>query len=713
MADIEVTVSPATATTVEVSSPVAAPSMLYTGVQGPPGADGTNGNSFDQSLNTTDSPTFAYVQINDGNDGYGMLAQYGVSGRSDNGHVGNWSLSKNAVVFNQGDDGGASTAIEHGLISYTSDSITIAPSVYSFPPASGTLALTSDIPTVGTAARLDVAATGDASSIQVVKGDDSRLSNARTPLDHNQIIQTITVPSYSATTAAYPVWVPSQNARGGNWFFDDRSQVVRLVSGLIPASQLPSYVDDVLEYATTSNFPATGETGKIYVATGSGKIYRWSGSVYVEISPSTAQVQSDWNASSGLGVILNKPTLFSGSYTDLTNTPSLPDQSLNSTDGVVFQSVYLNGYALFSPTNVNSQPIQKGVTFFNSSDNKYYGYTSDISSGLKKFTMGDASDLTSGTLDAARLPSTAVTTTGTQTLTNKSISSSQITGLASVATSGSYADLTGKPTLFSGSYTDLTSKPTLFSGSYTDLTSKPTLGTAASKDIPATGNASATQVVYGSDTRLTDSRTPSAHASSHASGGSDALTLAASQITGLASVATSGAYSALSGTPSLATVATSGSYTDLSNLPVIAKKSTADITSTNTTLADVTGLTGFTLDANTMYRFEFAGRHTCVSGGSQYLVLNSTQAIANASAQGWYVIFGSRTDAGFSNPSGNLYAFINRSSTGNTNNPSAAVYYIMTGSSAPTMKIQFSQTGTATGTATLLSGAVAVFTKLI
>ena len=50
--------------------------------------------------------------------------------------------------------------------------------------------------------------------------------------------------------------------------------------------------------------------------------------------------------------------------------------------------------------------------------------------------------------------------------------------LATVATSGSYADLTGKPTLStvatSGSYTDLTSKPTLFSGTFADLTSKPT-----------------------------------------------------------------------------------------------------------------------------------------------------------------------------------------------------------------------------------------------
>lgn len=57
-------------------------------------------------------------------------------------------------------------------------------------------------------------------------------------------------------------------------------------SGLIPSALLPSYVDDVLEFAATGNFPATGETGKIYVATGTGKIYRWSGSTYVEISAS-------------------------------------------------------------------------------------------------------------------------------------------------------------------------------------------------------------------------------------------------------------------------------------------------------------------------------------------------------------------------------------------------------------------------------------------
>lgn len=58
----------------------------------------------------------------------------------------------------------------------------------------------------------------------------------------------------------------------------------------VPASQLPSYVDDVLEYLNQASFPGSGETGKIYVDLATNKIYRWSGSVYVEISPSVGTV---------------------------------------------------------------------------------------------------------------------------------------------------------------------------------------------------------------------------------------------------------------------------------------------------------------------------------------------------------------------------------------------------------------------------------------
>lgn len=58
------------------------------------------------------------------------------------------------------------------------------------------------------------------------------------------------------------------------------------VDGKVPADQLPSYVDDVLEFASKSNFPSTGEKGKIYVDLSTENIFRWSGSAYVEISPS-------------------------------------------------------------------------------------------------------------------------------------------------------------------------------------------------------------------------------------------------------------------------------------------------------------------------------------------------------------------------------------------------------------------------------------------
>lgn len=59
-------------------------------------------------------------------------------------------------------------------------------------------------------------------------------------------------------------------------------------SGKIPTTQLPSYVDDVIEATSQSNFPTTGETGKIYVDTTTNKTYRWSGSAYIEISASLA-----------------------------------------------------------------------------------------------------------------------------------------------------------------------------------------------------------------------------------------------------------------------------------------------------------------------------------------------------------------------------------------------------------------------------------------
>lgn len=58
--------------------------------------------------------------------------------------------------------------------------------------------------------------------------------------------------------------------------------------GKVPSSQLPSYVDDVIEIDTFNNLPSTGESGKIYITQDTNLTYRWSGSAYTEISKSLA-----------------------------------------------------------------------------------------------------------------------------------------------------------------------------------------------------------------------------------------------------------------------------------------------------------------------------------------------------------------------------------------------------------------------------------------
>ena len=59
-------------------------------------------------------------------------------------------------------------------------------------------------------------------------------------------------------------------------------------SAKVPAANLPSYVDDVIEVANFSSLPTTGATGAIYVTLDTNLTYRWGGSAYVEISVSLA-----------------------------------------------------------------------------------------------------------------------------------------------------------------------------------------------------------------------------------------------------------------------------------------------------------------------------------------------------------------------------------------------------------------------------------------
>jgi hypothetical protein len=129
-------------------------------------------------------------------------------------------------------------------------------------------------------------------------------------------------------------------------------------NGKVLASQLPSYVDDVLEFANLAALPATGETGKIYVTTNNGSVYRWSGSTYIEISAAPGSTDFVPEGTTNLyhttaraaaaavdavtwTTLTGKPTFSavatSGAYADLTGTPaaySLPTASATVLGGV-------------------------------------------------------------------------------------------------------------------------------------------------------------------------------------------------------------------------------------------------------------------------------------------------------------------------------------------------------------------------------------------
>ena len=137
----------------------------------------------------------------------------------------------------------------------------------------------SNFPTLGTAASKDVAASGNASGTEVVMGNDTRLSDSRPASDVSAWAKASSKPSYTASeVGAIPT--TDKGANNGVATLDS--------SGKVPSSQLPSYVDDVIEYASLSAFPVTGESGKIYIAQDTNKQYRWSGTTYVEISESLA-----------------------------------------------------------------------------------------------------------------------------------------------------------------------------------------------------------------------------------------------------------------------------------------------------------------------------------------------------------------------------------------------------------------------------------------
>jgi hypothetical protein len=134
------------------------------------------------------------------------------------------------------------------------------------------------------------------------------------------------------------------------------------VDGRVPAAQLPSYVDDVLEFSTFTTFPNPGSAGVIYVALDTNIVYRWSGSTYVDIASSevawadvtgkpafgtmSLQDSNDVNISGGQ---INIP-----SGTQVLGNLSFTANSITSTEA--------NDDILISPTGLGAARIANRIT---------------------------------------------------------------------------------------------------------------------------------------------------------------------------------------------------------------------------------------------------------------------------------------------------------------------------------------------------------------
>ena len=311
--------------------------------------------------------------------------------------------------------------------------------------------------------------------------------------------------------------------------------------------------------------------------------------VYADLTSKPTLFDGVYSSLSGKPSLATVAT--SGSYNDLTNKPTIPsfDQSLNTTNNVTFNSVTATSIDVENLEFTGTGPIV-------------------ISSGndLKFTSAGD------------------ITFNGSK--------------LSTVAISGSYTDLTSKPTLFSGSYTDLTDKPALNrlingskqvvleSNGYITLANNAQLydygngsgngygitdalgSTYIGYDPGDTGGALHMDAYNGKSIRIRtnpygennykDWIFDSAGVLSIPTGGDikrngvSVLNSFSGSYTDLTDKPAlfSGSYTDLTSKPSLSTVATSGSYTDLTSKPTLFSGSYTDLTDKPTIPSDINQL---------------------------------------------------------------------------------------------------------------------------
>jgi hypothetical protein len=252
---------------------------------------------------------------------------------------------------------GRVTAISTTAVSIPSGSISVTGGDLTLSGSTGTAITNATLASVGTAGTYT----------KITTDAKGRVTSGTTLASGDLPTYTGTLTSSQITTALgfTPENIANKGAANGYASLDS--------SGKVPSAQLPSYVDDVLEYANLAAFPATGSGGIIYVTQDTNKTYRWTGSAYVEISPSPGTTDSLTEGSTNLYYTNARAraslnfTAGSGAYNSTTGAITIPTNTTHLTNGSGYitgnQTVTLSGDASGSgATAITVTLANSGVT---------------------------------------------------------------------------------------------------------------------------------------------------------------------------------------------------------------------------------------------------------------------------------------------------------------------------------------------------------------
>lgn len=172
-------------------------------------------------------------------------------------------------------------------------------------------------------------------------------------------------------------------------------------SGKVPSTQLPSYVDDVLEFTQLDQLPKPGESGKIYVVTSTNLQYRWSGSDYVEISKSLSLALGETSSTAYPGDKGKATTDVVNSLSDNLVNDVLVSQSDKNSVSLTIKSITKN------PVKKNKELLLVDGEPILLTDNTPILLADNVNDGLydqaddKLITINQASSFTAGVMSAS------------------------------------------------------------------------------------------------------------------------------------------------------------------------------------------------------------------------------------------------------------------------------------------------------------------------